>query len=79
MTRFVEEEAKRQANMEAITKKAMPLLAEASNSGNMEDDWVTNLPLINPGLCLMKRMQMHLGIVCLLRTQCSLVHFLNVQ
>ena len=42
MTRFVEEEASRQTNMEEITKKAMPLLADESNPGNMEDDWVTN-------------------------------------
>lgn len=42
MTRFVEEEASRQTNMEEITKKAMSLLADESNPGNMEDDWVTN-------------------------------------
>ena len=40
--RFIEEEAKRQENMEEITKKALPHLAEESNPQNMEDDWVTN-------------------------------------
>ncbi|MBK9586826.1 MAG: DUF2806 domain-containing protein [Alphaproteobacteria bacterium] len=40
--RFIEEEAKRQENMEEITRKALPHLAEESNPQNMEDDWVTN-------------------------------------
>jgi hypothetical protein len=42
MHRFVEEEAKRQENMEEITKKSIPHLKEESNPENMEDDWVTN-------------------------------------
>jgi hypothetical protein len=42
MHRFVEEEANRQENMEEITKKSIPHLAEESNPENMEDDWVTN-------------------------------------
>lgn len=42
MHRFVEEEAKRQENMEEITKKSIPLLEEQSDPAKMEDDWVTN-------------------------------------
>lgn len=42
MHRFVEEEANRQENMEEITRKSLPYLAEESNPENMEDDWVTN-------------------------------------
>ncbi|MFW8602452.1 DUF2806 domain-containing protein [Desulfobacterota bacterium M19] len=42
MHRFVEEEAKRQENMESITEKALPLLEENSDPDKMEDDWVTN-------------------------------------
>jgi hypothetical protein len=42
MHRFVEEEAKRQENMEAITEKAIPQLKEGSDPNKMEDDWVTN-------------------------------------
>lgn len=42
MHRFVEEEANRQENMEEITRKSLPHLAEKSNPENMEDDWVTN-------------------------------------
>ncbi|WP_318460877.1 DUF2806 domain-containing protein [Photobacterium leiognathi] len=42
MHRFVEEEAKRQENMEEITKKSIPHLDETSNPENMEDDWITN-------------------------------------
>ncbi|MEM0953268.1 MAG: DUF2806 domain-containing protein [Pseudomonadota bacterium] len=42
MHRFVEEEANRQENMEEITKKSIPHLAEQSDPSNMEDDWVTN-------------------------------------
>ena len=40
--RFLEEEAKRQANIEAITAKALPLLEEKSSPQDMEDDWITN-------------------------------------
>lgn len=42
MHRFVEEEASRQENMEAITEKAIPKLEENSDPNEMEDDWVTN-------------------------------------
>ncbi|EKO3594160.1 DUF2806 domain-containing protein [Vibrio metschnikovii] len=42
MHRFVEEEAKRQENMEEITKKSISLLEEQSDPSKMEDDWVTN-------------------------------------
>jgi hypothetical protein len=42
MHRFVEEEANRQENMEEITRKSLPHLADESNPENMEDDWVTN-------------------------------------
>ena len=42
MHRFVEEEANRQENMEAITEKAIPQLKEGSDPSKMEDDWVTN-------------------------------------
>ncbi len=42
MHRFVEEEAKRQENMESITERALPLLESDSDPSKMEDDWVTN-------------------------------------
>ncbi len=42
MHRFVEEEANRQENMEAITEKAIPKLEDGSDPSEMEDDWVTN-------------------------------------
>ncbi|MFA5549694.1 MAG: DUF2806 domain-containing protein [Porticoccaceae bacterium] len=42
MHRFIEEEANRQENMEEITRKSIPHLAEESNPEKMEDDWVTN-------------------------------------
>jgi len=42
MHRFVEEEANRQENMEAITEKAIPKLNDASDANQMENDWVTN-------------------------------------
>lgn len=42
MHRFVEEEARRQENMEEITKKALPQLKSESDPSRMEDDWVTN-------------------------------------
>jgi len=42
MYRFLEEEAKRQSNMEDITEKALPLLEEKSSPQNIEDDWITN-------------------------------------
>lgn len=40
--RFVEEESRRQCNMESITKKALPHLTEGSDPSKMDDDWVTN-------------------------------------
>jgi len=42
MRRFLEEEAKKQSNMESITAKALPLLEEKSSPQNVEDDWITN-------------------------------------
>jgi len=42
MLRFLEEEAKKQSNMEAITQKALPLLKDNSNPEKVEDDWITN-------------------------------------
>jgi hypothetical protein len=42
MHRFIEEEAKRQENIEEITGKALPQLQEVSDPSAMEDDWVTN-------------------------------------
>lgn len=40
--RFVEEEAQRQQNIEDITARALPQLAEGARPDSMEDDWVTN-------------------------------------
>lgn len=40
--RFVEEEAQRQENMESITKKSLPQLADKADPSLMENDWVTN-------------------------------------
>jgi hypothetical protein len=42
MHRFIEEEAQRQQNIEDITRKALPQLAEGAKPDAMEDDWVTN-------------------------------------
>jgi hypothetical protein len=42
MHRFLEEEAKKQANIDSITEKALSLLEEQSCPANMEDDWITN-------------------------------------
>ncbi len=42
MHRFIEEEAERQKNIEDITAKALPQLAEGARPDAMEDDWVTN-------------------------------------
>jgi hypothetical protein len=42
MLRFFEEEAKKQTNIEEITKKALPLLEEKSAPERMENDWITN-------------------------------------
>ena len=40
--RWIEEEAKRQENMEDITAKALPQVNEKANPDAMEDDWITN-------------------------------------
>lgn len=42
LNRFIEEEAKRQTNIESITLNALPLLQDKSNPQNIEDDWITN-------------------------------------
>lgn len=42
MYRFVEEEAQKQANIESITSKAIPLLEYKSEPENVDDDWITN-------------------------------------
>lgn len=42
MHRFVEEEAKKQHNMESIISKAIPLLNENSKPENVSDDFYTN-------------------------------------
>ena len=42
MSRFVEEEATRQENMEDITKKSIPYLDKESDPSKMDNDWVTN-------------------------------------
>jgi hypothetical protein len=42
MHRFVEEEAKCQANIESITGQALPLLNEKAAPQNVADDWITN-------------------------------------
>ena len=40
--RWLEEEAKKQANIEGITEKALPLLEEGSAPQDVSDDWITN-------------------------------------
>jgi len=42
LQRFVDEEAKRQANMEAITAKALPDVKDDSRPQDVEDDWLAN-------------------------------------
>ncbi len=42
MHRFVEEEAKRQSNIENITLKALPQLDDTGDPSQMDDDWITN-------------------------------------
>lgn len=42
MHRFLEEEAKKQLNIEAITRNALPLLEDKSAPQNVADDWITN-------------------------------------
>ena len=40
--RWLDEEAKRQKNIEDITAKALPQLKEGSDPNAVEDDWITN-------------------------------------
>src|SRR5437868_4297662 len=40
--RFLNEEAKKQKNIEDITQKALPLLNEDSKPSEIEDDWITH-------------------------------------
>lgn len=42
MRRFLDEEAKKQTNIEDITQKAFPHLEEDASPQNVEDDWITN-------------------------------------
>lgn len=42
MHRFVEEEARKQKNIEDITREAIPHLSEHTNAEKMDDDWVAN-------------------------------------
>ena len=42
MHRFLEEEAKKQSNIEAITQNALPLLEDKSMPQSVTDDWITN-------------------------------------
>jgi hypothetical protein len=42
VARFIAEEAKKQDNIENITRKAIPLLSESSTPQEMENDWITN-------------------------------------
>ena len=42
MFRFINEEAQRQSNIEAITTAAIPKLEEKSNPADLDNDWVTN-------------------------------------
>jgi len=40
--RWLEEEARKQQNMEEITRQALPQLDDTSKPGQIEDDWITN-------------------------------------
>ena len=42
MHRFIEEEARKQQNMEGITAKSLPHLGDRSDPSAMDDDWLTN-------------------------------------
>lgn len=42
MHRFLEEEAKKQSNIESITQDALPLLEDKSAPEAVADDWITN-------------------------------------
>src|SRR5712692_3480320 len=41
MYRFLQEEAKKQANIEDITQRALPLLEEGASPENVANDWIT--------------------------------------
>lgn len=40
--RWLDEEAKKQSNMEEITRQALPLLEDKAEPDKIEDDWITN-------------------------------------
>lgn len=42
LSRFFQEEAKKQKNIEEITQKALPQLEEKSEPQNIENDWITS-------------------------------------
>jgi hypothetical protein len=42
INRFLEEEAKKQSNIESITQKAFPHLGKDSSPQDVEDDWIIN-------------------------------------
>jgi len=42
MHRFLAEEAKKQFNIEEITRRALPLLEDKSSPESVDDDWITN-------------------------------------
>lgn len=42
LQRFIAEEARKQDNIEAITSKALPDVADDADPGKVEDDWITN-------------------------------------
>jgi hypothetical protein len=42
MHRFLEEEAKKQSNIEGITQKAIPLIDDSASPEQVNDDWITN-------------------------------------
>lgn len=42
LSRFAEEEARKQSNMENITRKALPHLGDDASPEDMEDDWIAN-------------------------------------
>lgn len=42
LSRFVEEEAQKQANIESIASKALPLVEDDADPESVEDDWIIN-------------------------------------
>lgn len=42
LDRLVSEEAKKQSNIEEITKKSIPHLEDSSDPNKLDDDWITN-------------------------------------